>query len=288
MSGVDGSAWQEVGERVFTRRYPYLDQQIGVVVGDGEVLVVDARSTPGHAREVLAELRAITTAPVRALVDTHWHWDHAFGNAAFRPAAIWGHVRTRARLLAEGAAARDATAAAHPEIADELRALAIDPPENVFETSALVEVGGRIVELLHPGLGHTDADVVVHVADARVLFAGDLLEEGAPPWFGDGWPIDWPRTVERLLPLAGGAVVPGHGAVRDAGFVRDQLAALEENAALARRVHRGEVGIEDAVAMSPWPEPFAGDALRRALAQLRGDLEAERLRYQGGPRRSRG
>jgi glyoxylase-like metal-dependent hydrolase (beta-lactamase superfamily II) len=283
MSALPSRPWREIGDRVFARRYPYLDQEIGAVIGDGEVLVVDARSTPSHAREVLAELRAITSAPVTAVVDTHWHWDHAFGNAAMRPAAIWGHVRTRTRLVAEGVTARDTTAAAHPEIADELRALVIDPPENVFEASAIVELGGRRIELVHPGLGHTDADVVVHVPDARVLFAGDLLEEGAPPWFGDGWPIDWPRTVERLIPLADGAVVPGHGAVGGETFVRNQLAALEENASLARRVERGEIGLDDAIGRSPWPEPYAGDALRRGLAQLRGELEGERARYQGTP-----
>jgi glyoxylase-like metal-dependent hydrolase (beta-lactamase superfamily II) len=74
-----GGGWQEVGERVFRFRYRSLDLNVGAVLGDGEVLVVDTRSGPAEAGELLADLRALTRLPCRQAVNTHAHFDHCFG-----------------------------------------------------------------------------------------------------------------------------------------------------------------------------------------------------------------
>jgi glyoxylase-like metal-dependent hydrolase (beta-lactamase superfamily II) len=265
--------WREVGDRVFTRQYRFFNQQIGVVLGGRDVLVVDTRSTPAQAREIATELRELTRDPVSIIVDTHWHFDHSFGNSVFRPAAAWGHVRAAARLRADGRATIEEVAAELPEIASDIRETVIDPPEHTFEDRATVEVGDRVVELSYHGRAHTDGDIVLVVPDANVMFAGDLLEEGAPPSFGDSFPLEWPATVERLLPLATGAVVPGHGAIGDRGFVENQLAAFRRLAELARAVNDGSLDGRAATAEplfygSATPE----DAFERALAQLRGEL----------------
>jgi glyoxylase-like metal-dependent hydrolase (beta-lactamase superfamily II) len=265
--------WQEVGDRVLTRRYPFFNQQIGVVLGGRDVLVVDTRSTPAQAREVAADLRELTRDPVSIIVDTHWHFDHTFGNSVFRPAEAWGHVRAAARLRADGRATIEEVAAELPEIASDIRETIIDPPERTFEDRATVQVGDRVVELSYHGRAHTDGDIVLVVPDANVLFAGDLLEEGSPPSFGDSFPLEWPATVERLLPLATGAVVPGHGEVRDPSFVEDQLAAFDRLVELARAVHDGSLDLPAATAEHLFGAPTPDDAFERALAQLRGDLE---------------
>ncbi len=83
--------WVELGDRVFARRYAFFDQNIGVVLGDDAALVIDTRSTHVQAREILADLRRLTPSPVTVVVDTHGHFDHAYGNHVFRPAPIWGH-----------------------------------------------------------------------------------------------------------------------------------------------------------------------------------------------------
>ena len=71
----------------------------------------------------------------------------------------------------------------------------IDPPDQVFDDAATIDVGGRPVELRFLGRGHTDHDAVVVVPGAAVGFAGDLLEANAVPYFGDGFPLDWPATA---------------------------------------------------------------------------------------------
>ncbi len=267
--------WAEIGDRVFVRRYAFYDQNIGVVLGDGEALIIDTRSTHAQARETLADLRELTAAPVTVVVDTHGHFDHAFGNHVFRPATIWGHERCVTFLARTGEARLARVAAEMPELADDLAEVVIDPPDRTFSESTVVEVGGRPVELRYLGRGHTDHDVVVLVPDAGVLFAGDLIENGAVPWYGDGYPLDWPATVAALASLVHGVVVPGHGDHAGRAFVEEQAVAIAAVAALARRVHGGDISLDEAVAGTPFPAYPAEDVrrpLERALTQLRSEL----------------
>ncbi len=111
--------------------------------------------------------------------------------------------------------------------------------------------------------------------DAGVLFAGDLLENGAVPSFGDAYPLDWPETASRVAELAVGVVVPGHGDHGGRAFADEQAAAIGELAFLARRVRDGELTLDEAVGRTPFPAYPAEDVrrpLQRALSQLRGEL----------------
>jgi glyoxylase-like metal-dependent hydrolase (beta-lactamase superfamily II) len=266
--------WVEIADRVFTRRYRFFDQQIGVVLGGGEALVIDTRLTHRQGREILDDLRnELTTDPVTVVVDTHWHHDHAFGNHVFRPATIWGHERCGPRLLEHGERMRAKGVEVLPDLAADLAEVVLDPPDRSFAESARVLVGGRPVWLRYLGRGHTDTDIVVEVPDAGVVFAGDLLEDGATPFFGDGYPLDWPETASRLLDLVRGPVVPGHGGVGDRRFVDQQVAAFLEIARLGREVHANRMTIDDAMGGSPFSAESSREPLERTLAQLRGELD---------------
>ena len=267
--------WVEVGDRVFVRRYAFYDQNIGVVLGQGGALVIDTRVSHAQGDEILADLRRLTPLPVSVVVNTHGHSDHCFGNSRFRPAAIWGHVRCAAMIRATGDSQKAGLIATIPDIAGDVAAVVLDPPERTFEESARVEIdeGGRPVDLRFLGRGHTDNDVVVLVADAEVMFAGDLLENDATPYFGDAYPLDWPATVERLVDLAAGVVVPGHGTIGDRAFAVRQMTEFRTIAELARLVHDGMLAIDDAVLRTPYTADTATEPLTRALAQLRGELD---------------
>ncbi len=265
MSG-HGGGWQEVGERVFRFRYRSLDLNVGAVLGDGEVLVVDTRGWAAEAEELLADLRTLTRFPCRQVVNTHAHFDHCFGNATLRPAAIWGHERCIEDLRDRGEEQRRAVMRGTREVAAALAAVRIDPPDRaVADAGATVEVGGRPVELRFCGRGHTDNDLVVLVPDAGVVFAGDLVEEGAPPSYGDAFPLEWPGTVDRLLELAPSSVVPGHGDVVGVDFVRRQRQELAAMADLCARVATGALPAAEALRRAPFPEDHARQALARAV-----------------------
>jgi glyoxylase-like metal-dependent hydrolase (beta-lactamase superfamily II) len=263
------SHWQEVGERVWVRRYPLLDQTIGAVAGDDGLLVVDSRMSHRRGTELQAELRELA-APVRWLVNTHYHYDHCWGNSAFQAADLWAHERCPATLVARSEEWRARLIADEPAHADEYRGVVVAPPRHLFDDVAMIDLGGRTVQLSYLGRGHTDCDIVVGVPDAGVLFAGDLLENGAPPYFDDGFPLDWPVTVEALLALVAGPVVPGHGNVADRAFVEAQLADLRLVADLGRQVAAAELDLDTAAARGPYGLADSRSPIDRAAAQARG------------------
>ena len=269
------STWNEVGSGVFVRRYAFYDQNIVAIRGDDGFLVVDTRVSHRQADEILADLRGLTPLPVRAVVNTHGHSDHAFGNARFRPAPIWGHRRCATMIRETGDRQRAGVIAAFPELAGELAEVSLDPPDRLFDTTISVpfDAGGRIVELRYLGRGHTDNDIIVLIPDANVVLAGDLLENDATPYFGDGFPLDWPGTVEHLVDLTSGVVVPGHGSVGDRAFVVRQLTEFRAIAELASLVHQDVLDLDVAVLRTPYPADAAREPLERALAQLRGELD---------------
>lgn len=269
------STWVEIGDRVFVRRYEFYDQNIGVVLGDGAVLLIDTRSTHVQAREIADDLRMLTGDPVTVVVDTHGHFDHAFGNHIFRPATIWGQAGCPPFMLATGETRRARVARDEPTLADDLGEVVIDPPNQVFDTATTIDVGGRPVDLRFLGRGHTDHDAVVSVPDAEVVFAGDLIEGGSVPFFNDAYPLDWPATADALAEVVNGVVVPGHGDHAGRAFALEQAVAIAGVADLARRVAAGELGLEDALLLTPFsafpPEDIRAP-IKRALAQLRGEL----------------
>lgn len=270
--------WREVGDGVFTRRHHrpgYCDLNAGLVVGDGGCLVVDTCSTWRQGRELAEAVRRVTPHPPVAVVNTHAHFDHVFGNAEFRPAPLWGHrdcavTVTRYGEVMRQRLAADARDRGRPDLAADYQTTELVPPDHTFTDTAELTVAGRPVRLRYLGRGHTHNDIVVEVPDAGVVFAGDLVEEGAPPAFSDAFPLDWPSTLDALLGLLSGPVVPGHGDVVDPGYVRRQAGELRQIAELARAAHAQRPGDPEAWRSLPLPEHAARAAMDRAFRQLDG------------------
>jgi glyoxylase-like metal-dependent hydrolase (beta-lactamase superfamily II) len=257
------AGWHEVGAGIYVRRHAELALNCGLVVGEGACLLVDTRSHLDEAAELIAAVRTVTPHPW-TVVNTHAHYDHCFGNAAFRPATIWATRGCAADLVETGERQRTAVVAqlrgaGDHGTADRVEAVPIDPPDHLVDDVASLDIGGREVVLRFLGRGHTGADLVVEVedvGDGTVVFAGDLVEEGAPPAFDDAFPADWPATLGRVHALARGPVVPGHGAVVDAAFVGGQR---EELLAVLNAIREGR--LEDG--------PYDEATMRTAAARLR-------------------
>ncbi|GAA4193489.1 MBL fold metallo-hydrolase [Streptosporangium oxazolinicum] len=218
--------WVEVADRVLVRRYAELDLSVGLVMGDGGCLVVDTRGDERQGAELLSEVRRITRDPWTVAI-THSHFDHSFGTRPFLGRPVWAHEGCRADLVENGDRAKEEWARHYrdlgrPDIADDIARTEIVPPDHLVTDRARLVVGGRPIVLAHLGRGHSGNDLVVHVPDAGVIFAGDLVENGAPPAYEDAYPLEWPATVAGLLDLLdllddgpgdgpGGATGPGNG-----------------------------------------------------------------------------
>ncbi|MGH8823100.1 MAG: MBL fold metallo-hydrolase [Jiangellaceae bacterium] len=267
LRGMSGR-WIEIADGVLVRRYAELDQTLGLVVGAERCLVVDTGRDEVHGAEMAAAVREVTPLSWTVLI-THSHWDHFFGTASFVPCAAWAHERCRSIIAdrAEDMRARGLryyASAGRSDLAVHLTAATVVLPTDVLTSDVTLDLGNRSVTLVHPGRGHTSNDVVAHVPDAGVVFAGDLVEQGAPPVIGDdAYPLEWPITLDAVLGLAPAVVVPGHGEPVDRAFVEGQQDDLAVVAELVRAVAAGDVSVEDAVGRSPYPSDATMPALSR-------------------------
>lgn len=258
------SRWIELADGVLARRYAELDLTVGLVVGDGACLVIDTRGDGAQGGELASAVREVTAAPWQVVI-THAHFDHCFGTSAFLPAQVWAHRGCR-RFLASTGEQQRAHWARHyadrdPRTAHALTTAPLITPDHAVDSRASLSVGGQRVELIHAGRGHTDHDLVIWLPARRVLFAGDLVEQGAPPDFEDAVTDEWPATVEALLAMDPAVVVPGHGDPVDQAFVRAQRDELAAVAALRRR-HRAGEPLPALLAESPYPPQTTTTALR--------------------------
>jgi len=265
------SRWVEVDDGVLARRYGELNLTVGLVLGDGGCLVVDTRGDAVQGAELAAAVREVTDAPWQVAI-THAHFDHCFGTSAFLPAAVWAHRRCAPELAGTGERQRAEWARLYAgqgrsAVVSALQAAPLVLPDHLFDDRVELDVGGRRVVLAHLGPGHTDHDVVVWLPADGVVFAGDLVEHGAPPAFEDANPLAWPSTVDGLLRLGTTVVVPGHGNPVGEAFVRRQHAELSTIATLCRRALSGEP-VEALLGSSPYPADTTRTALARAQAPV--------------------
>ena len=255
--------FDQLADGVYRRRYESLDLNVGVVLGEQGILVIDTRASHVEADELREELRTLSSLPVQWVVDTHWHWDHTFGNARFPEAEIWGHELCRKAMVDLGDSMKEDALAWLPDRLDEIAEVVITPPTSVFDTVAHIDLGPAMAEMTYHGLGHTDADIVVTVGD--VSFMGDLVEEGAPPVFADGFPMSWPITLESAVEIGSSIIVPGHGDTLDRAGAAAQLEEIQAVAGLARRCIEESLPVADAALLGPYPAEVMASALERAL-----------------------
>jgi cyclase len=257
------------------------------------VVAVDTCSTERRTRGFLSAIEAVTPLPVRTLVNTHHHGDHTNGNSLVAEGAtIIGHHVTREEVAATRIGGLDAVFGP-VEWGD----LTPAPPTVTFSDRLDVWVGSRQVELHHfPDPAHTRSDVVLWLADERLLFAGDLVFNGGTPFVVMGSVAGSLEAVARLRALGPATIVPGHGGVcgpevldRVEGYLRFvQRTAAEAHEAgespldAARQVDLGEY--------AEWldAERIVGN-LHRAYAELEGRSDVDilsafgdMLAYNGG------
>ena len=275
-------AFRKVADRVWVARYEWFDVNVTLVGGAAGLLVVDTNASAAAARAVVEDIRRLGAGEVVAAVNTHEHFDHTFGNAELRTAygavPIHAHEVAAERTVAAGERIK-ARYDADPDDPhrEDVLATEIVPADATFSSALALDLGDRMVELVHPGRGHTSGDLVVRVPDADVLLAGDLVEEsgerGSVPGFGDDcFPLDWPLSLDVLLALTGpgSVVVPGHGAPVDRDFVEEQRNTIGVVAETIRDLAARGVPLAQALDVGEWPYPREelAAAVRRGYEQL--------------------
>ena len=187
---------------------------VAVRVTDAGVIIVDDKYLYSYDF-IAAQVRSVTDQPIRYVLNTHHHFDHAGSNADFmQNAEVIAHKNARANIVRN-----DQTGA----------------PRVVFGDETAVFLGGVEVQARHVGRGHTNGDAVIYFPDLGAVPTGDLVIWGprldgstlAPFWdFGNGGSAaEWPATLDKLLALDFDTVIPGHGPI----LTKDEVRTFRRN-----------------------------------------------------------
>jgi len=251
-----------------------------IIVNDNDVIVVDDHVSPAAASVLLDELKDITTKPVRTVINTHFHYDHAHGNQIFgKDVEIIGHEFTREmlvggksiqmplyrdyvagiprqiedlkkRIASEADAARKATLQTQLQVAENNHAsqaeLKSTAPNVTLQTRMTLIRGDREIQIRFLGRAHTAGDVVVFLPKEKIVITGDMLT-AALSNMSDGFVNEWPATLDELKKLDFDTVLPGHGeAFTDKAKIDYFQAYLRDVWSEVSRLKRQGVSAEDA------------------------------------------
>jgi quinoprotein relay system zinc metallohydrolase 2 len=216
-AGAAPPALAEVGPDIFVRTGPHEEAttaneggiaNIGFIIGRRSVLVTDSGGSRADGEWLRAEIRKRTDKPIRHVLITHVHPDHAFGAAAFagdQPAFI-SHPALRPALETRGEYY-------HKRLADILgpdRAGRVVYPTEAAKDGTEIDLGGRVLRLIVHGKAHTDCDLSMLDVETGLLFPADLLFVNRAPSL-DGSLRGWLTEAEKLKRLGASRAVPGHG-----------------------------------------------------------------------------
>ena len=204
----------------------------------GGGLVVDTLYDKPLTQQMIDLYASVHPEPVQRLVNTHHNGDHCWGNQLFTSATIIAHrgcaERFHGFLPAQAEAIRTMTdppehlQMLHDELAPfDFSEVELRPPDEVIDGDLTIDLDGVRVDLLHVGPAHTEGDLIVHLPDESVLFAGDVFFHRCTPIGWEGSTDQWINALRRIEALAPEYVVPGHGPVCGTDGVREMREYFE-------------------------------------------------------------
>jgi quinoprotein relay system zinc metallohydrolase 2 len=251
---------------------------VGFVIGDDAVAVIDTGGSVREGRRFLAAIRAVTTKPIRYVINTHAHPDHVFGNAAFagEGATFVGHRSAPRALALRGRYYVDAF---RRSMGDALDGVVLAAPQDLVDGDMKLDLGNRTLSLHAWATAHSDNDLTVFDDVSHTLFAGDLVFIRHIPVV-DGSLRGWLAVTHALSQVPARQVVPGHGPMADWPLAladeRRYLDRLAEDcrALIARGATLSEAAATAGLSEQPKWELFEAYHARNATAAF-AELEWE-------------
>lgn len=194
----------------------------GIVIGRDGVLVVDTLISAKEGKRFLADIRKVTDKPIKYVVNTHTHLDHALGNCVFANlgATIISHQADRATLEANGPLMlrNIGSKGLKPE---DVAGTEVVVPNLAFSDQMLIDLGGEEVRLIRFSPSHTPGSIVVYLPAQKILFSGDILFTDFHPFLADGDFKGWISSIDKLLAMEIDDIIPGHGPLSTKKDLRD-------------------------------------------------------------------
>jgi glyoxylase-like metal-dependent hydrolase (beta-lactamase superfamily II) len=271
------------------KRVPFGGSNNSWIVFKDHVVVVDA-NFPKEAGDVLAAIRKTTDKPIKYVLDTHHHGDHAYGNC------IW--AKEGARIVAHADAARLLKTSGPKQWADaskarrDIRDNDLKTADIPFDDKYVLDDGTQRVEFLHFGHSHTIGDAVAYLPKHKILCTGDACVNGAFNYTGHSNTESWVRCLEKMEQLDIELVCPGHGAAAGKELLGKQKRYFVE---LRQAVKNGIAGGQGLAAITagidlPWYQTWTGvpakertENVQHVYDELNGKVKHELLGMQTAP-----
>jgi glyoxylase-like metal-dependent hydrolase (beta-lactamase superfamily II) len=212
------------------------------------LIVVDA-NFPSGARAAIADIKKVTSKPVKYVFDTHHHGDHAYGNVVWtRAGAITlAHQNVTAEMK-RLEPKRWQEASSRKDI-KELNLPTVELPKQTFDKQFTLDDGNRQVQFLHFGWAHTRGDGFAYVTKEQIICTGDAVVNGPYNFTGDANLGNWPNVIRSVQRLKIAKVLPGHGVPGGPEVLEGQVRFFTE----LRKAVEGEIAkgrkLEDLVQM---------------------------------------
>lgn len=240
----------------------------GVIVGDKGALIVDTRSSAKEGKRFLADIRKITKLPILWVVNTHYHFDHAWGNCVFvdEGAKVIG-ASPAPELLAKSGPRNLAQYQKNDKTREDFEGTTIVPATVSFTGTMTLDLGGIVVELRSLPHAHSPDNLMVWVPQDKVLFSGDLLFVGCHPFLGEGDIQGWITGLDTIASFKAEKIVPGHGPVSTAKDIEEMKAYLKAFDDNAKELAKGKTK-NDAPALAKELEKRLPDQGRKELSGM--------------------
>jgi glyoxylase-like metal-dependent hydrolase (beta-lactamase superfamily II) len=231
------------------------DPNTGVIIGDDGVMVIDTRATPAMAEDVIAHVRRVTDKPIKYVLLTHYHAVRVMGASAYNAQFIIASQGTLDLIKERGQQDFESEVQRFPRLFRSVESVpGLTWPNLVFDHSLTLWMGKTEVQVKHIGKGHSKGDTIAWMPKEKVLFSGDLVEEGATPYCGDAYFTEWPDTLERLRQFKAEKLVPGRGDAMMSAAAADQaitatagfLRALRDQVAAGIKAEKGLKAVYEA------------------------------------------
>ena len=221
---------------------------VGIVAGSRATLVVDTGLGPINAQTILREVARLRRGPDLFVVSTHYHAEHAAGEAAFPASATIVRARAQQQDIDElGAEGLLRFRTFSPLVAELLSGVQYRPADVIFEREHVLDLGGVRVRLLALGPTHTRGDTLVYVEEDGVLLAGDVvMNRQFPVFIGPTSSVAaWRAALEALAALDVRHVVPSHGLLGDGSLIGEQRTYLQTLNAQVRGLKAAGQSVDD-------------------------------------------
>lgn len=206
----------------------------GIIVGKDGIVVVDTLVSAKEAQRFIRDIRKVSDKPIRYVVDTHYHLDHAFGNAEFVKlgAVVISHANDWKNLEKNGEPTlKNAKNFGLTE--KDMAGTAIALPTLTFTDRMTISLGDEEIQLIYVAPSHTSGSILVNIPDKKVLFAGDVLFTDFHPFMAEGDLAGWLKNLDYIAALDVERIIPGHGPLsgkKDIADMKGYLVAFDTKA----------------------------------------------------------